>query len=333
MGAMVNPVLARLSEPARLHAVRHEARIFEGSLREVEAQIPSFERRPLSLDGEAGGVRDPRHPHLDLVVRCAGPGAGLIDVPVGVVSRRYQLIAHGRVLNAIDKALGAARADPEHASSQLELAAFGAQMSLAVDLPRRFDFDPGDGVPLGLRVLCHNSVNGGGLRLLTCWQRRGAGVSVVVGTTRLEWHLAHRLPARLSDVVPSIHRALQQAQAERDTIRAWRERLLTRDRLVEWVNGPLRRMWGARAAARVFHISMCGWDALPAFCGERVPPTRRTMQATSPVPEAPAFVETAYDALLAVAWVARDGRDFQDRFDRLVEIAVLMRSLLKEPAR
>jgi hypothetical protein len=319
MGDIVNPVLARLAEPARTHAARQEARLFEGSLREVEAHVPSFERRPLSRDGEAGGARDPEHPHLDLVVRCAGPGAGLIDVPVGVVSRRYQLVAHGRVLNAIDKALGAARADPEHAASQLELAAFGAQMSLAVDLPGRFDFDPGDGVPLGLR-------------LLTCWHRRAAGTSIVVGTTRLEWHLAHRLPARLSDVVPSIQRALQQAQAERQAIQSWRERLLTREQLVDWVNGPLRRMWGARAAARVFHIAMCGWDAVPAFCGERALPSRRSMQATSPVPAAPPFVESAWDALIAVAWVARDGRDFQDRFDRLVEIAVLMRSLLKDGA-
>jgi hypothetical protein len=88
-------------------------------------------------------------------------------------------------------------------------------------------------------------------------------------------------------------------------------------------------MWGWRAAARIFHIAMTGWDADPAFNVERVVPSRRTMQASDPVPGAPAFVETAYDALLALGWIARDGRDVNERFDRMVQTAMLMRALLR----
>jgi hypothetical protein len=246
-----------------------------------------------------------------------------------VVTRRHQLVPHGRVIHSIGRALGVLRADPAQARAELDLAGFGAQMTLTVDLPARFDLDPGDGHPLGLRLMCTNAVNGGGLRLLLTWHRRVSGSAIAVGTTGLEYRLAHRLPARLADLVPSVQKAVERAQTERAALAQWHSMLVSRDTLAGWADGALRRMWGRRAAARVFHICMTGWDAEPAFSVERCAPTRRTMQATDPVPGAPAFAETAWDALLALAWVARDARDTGERFDRLVEGAVLMRGLLR----
>ena len=53
------------------------------------------------------------------------------------------------------------------------------------------------------------------------------------------------------------------------------------------------------------------------------------MQASDPVPGAPAFVESAYDALLALAWLARDAKDSHERLDRITETTVLMRALFR----
>lgn len=343
MGEIINPALAgihkqqgsRLSDlraKADAWSARNDLRAYKGSLRDLAGLCPGFDRRALTNDdrdvASKSGVGI-NQSHLDVIVRRAGPGVGLLEMPVGVVTRRHQLLPHARVIESIERALGAARIDPAQTRAELDLTNFGARMSLAVDLPTRLDFDPVGSAPLGLRVLLSNSVNGGGLRMLSVWQQHESGSTFAVGVTRLESRLAHRLPARLGDIVPGVQKALEIAQAEREALAQWNRHLVTRDQLVAWVDGSVRRMWGRQAAARIFHIAMTGWDADPAFSVERVSPSRRTMQATNPVPEAPAFVETAYDALLALGWIARDVPDTGERFDRIVETALLMRSLLR----
>jgi hypothetical protein len=311
---------------------RNDLRNYTGSLHEIAALVPEFDRKSLakkdSSVAHVAGVQSDTS-HLDVVLRRAGPGVGLLEMPVGVVTRRHQLLPHARVIQSLENSLGAAAADAAHASTQLDLTDFGARMSLTVDLPAHFDLDLGGGAPLGLRILVHNSVNGGGLRLLVVWQQRNCASAFLCGVTHLESRLVHRLPTLLGDIGASVRKALEVAKAERDALREWNTQLVTRDQLVAWVDGSVRRMWGWQAAARIFHIAMTGWDADPAFSVERVVPSRRTMQATDPVPGAPAFVETVYDALLALGRIARDGRDVNERFDRMVQTALLMRALLR----
>lgn len=344
MGEIVNPALAGMRKQRNTRipdlraqvdawSARNDLRTYTGSLREVSALVPAFDRRSLGRqDLQAQEVTrvEQATPHLDVVVRRAGPGVGLLEMPVGVVTRRHQLLPHARVIECLDQALGVVHADPAHVQAQLDLTNFGARMSLSVDLPAQFDFVPDDGEALGLRILLTNSVNGGGLRLMAVWQQRSSGCTFPVSVTGLESRLVQRLPLRLADIVPAVQKAIAGANADRQALASWRRQLVTRDRLVTWADGSIRRMWGWRAAARIFHIAMTGWDAEPAFSVERVLPTRRTMQATDPVPAAPAFVETLYDAMLAVAWVARDARDNNARMDRIAETTVLMRSLLRE---
>ena len=47
------------------------------------------------------------------------------------------------------------------------------------------------------------------------------------------------------------------------------------------------------------------------------------------MPGAAAFVETVYDALLALAWLAREVTGGAERLDRIGETTVLMRALLR----
>ncbi len=343
MGEIINPALAgihkqqnsklpELRAKADAWSARNDLRAYKGSLRDLAGLCPAFDRRSLA-DSEHAAVRKDgtgvAKSHLDVIVRRAGPGVGLLEMPVGVVTRRHQLLPHARVIESLERALGVIHVDPAHTQAELDLTNFGARMSLAVDLPTHLDFDPVGSAPLSLRILLTNSVNGGGLRLLSVWQQQESGSTFAVGVTRLESRLAHRLPARLADIVPGVQKALEIAQAERAALAQWNRQLVTRDQLVAWVDGSVRRMWGRSAAARIFHIAMTGWDADPAFSVERGSPSRRTMQATNPVPGAPAFVETAYDALLALGWIANDVRDNGGRFDRIVETALLMRALLR----
>ncbi len=343
MGEVTNPALAGIRKQRNTRipdlraqvdawSARNDLRTYTGSLREISALVPAFDRRSLGkqdLQTRDIAKSEQVTPHLDVIVRRAGPGVGLLEMPVGVVTRRHQLLPHARVIECLEQALGVVHADPAQVQVQLDLTNFGARMSLSVDLPTQFDFVPDDGEALGLRILLTNSVNGGGLRLLAVWQQRASGCKFPVAITGLESRLAQRLPLRLADIAPAVQKAIVNANADRDALASWKRQLVTRDRLVAWTDGSIRRMWGWRAAARVFHIAMTGWDAEPAFSVERVLPTRRTMQATDPVPAAPVFVETLYDAMLALAWVARDARDNNSQMDRISETTVLMRSLLR----
>ncbi len=343
MGEIVNPAIAgirrqqksdlpNLRAKADAWSARNDLRNYRGSLRDLAALVPGFERRPLTEQerpiARANHGRSD-NAHLDVVMRRAGPGVGLLEMPVGVVNRRYQLVPHARVIENLERALGVVRVDPAGAEAELDLTNFGARMALEVSLPKNFEFDPGDSQPLGLRILLCNSVNGGGLRLQVVWKQCESGSEFAVGITHLASRVGHRIPNRLDDLVPTVRQAVETAQLERAGLTSWHSQLVTRDQLVNWVDGSIRRMWGRNAAARVFHIAMTGWDAEPAFSVEKVAPSRRTMQATDPVPGAPAFVETAYDALLALAWVGRGGRDSNERLDRIAETTVLMRALFR----
>jgi hypothetical protein len=316
-----------LGDPTNQVGLRESgSRIFNGSLRHVGALVPQFERKPI---GGAHCHEASDHPHLDVLVCRASPAAGLIGVPVGVVTRGRQLVPHAHVIQAIERSLQAARANPAEAPCELELSGFGVYMRLCVDLPNCFGVDLGNEERLGLRLLCVNAIAGGGLRLLTCWNRPLSSSLIPVGATRHEFRLANRLPLRIADLAPTVLKAVEMAQAERVELALWRETLITRDQLVNWADGSVRRLWGPRIAARVFHIVMSGWDAEPAYGFERTPPSRRTMRATRPVPAVAPFAETAYDALLAAAWVANSERDVHERFDRVADIAALMSALLR----
>jgi hypothetical protein len=309
MGEIVNPALAGLREQVHSPLPCAEPRGFAGSLRDLAALVPQSGRRPF-LSRRATG--SPVAPAM----------SGTI------VPGLFRLFDHARLIHALDRALRENGIAPGEAAAELEPSRHATRISLSVRLPQRLDFDPGDTAPLTVELRCESAIDGS-LRLLACWRRRASQSAFAVGVTRLEFQLAHRLPARIADIAPQISRALALADGERAQLRAWRERLVTRDQLVAWTDGAVRRMWGPRAAARVFHIAMTGWDAEPAYGFERAAPSRRTMQATDPVPAAAPFVETVYDSLLAAAWVGRSGRDCSERLDRLVEIAVLMRSLVR----
>lgn len=349
MGEVVSPAVARLRAlgehvtlerrpPAEPRSPGHRSeapplaapRISSGSLREIAAQIPQFERQPVS------GIAGRAHagpPHLDVILRRAGPDVGLIDVPVAMIPRHSRSQPHARVIGALERALLAVRASPDEAHARLALEEFGARMALIVDLPHAFDFDPGDGACLGLRLTCFNAVTGSGPRLLMSWHRLASEASIAVGITRLEFRLSHRTPVAPGELIPSVQEAIARARTETDALAAWRGQLVTRAQLAHWADSAVRRTWGPRAAARIFHVAMTGWDAEPAFGFERVAPSRRTMRATRQVPAAPRFAETVYDALLAAAWVANQESNWEDRADRVVEITLLMRALLRPERR
>ncbi len=313
---------AALAPLSRTQAILLE-RSWRGELDEILPRLPAFDRAPFATPGAAG------HGFLDAIVRRAEPGRGLPAVPVAVVSKRYQLLPHAEAAEAVRAALAAIGVHPRDMQAEVSLAAYGARLWLAVRLPREHDFDPGDGHPMALRLVCLNSVDGSTpLRILLGWYRFVCANGLAVGTTRAEFRLVHREGMMPADVAPLLKAGLELAGREKLALREWRATPVPAPRLAAFADGRLADAWGVRLAARFLHIAVTGHDAELAFPFEPGPPSAKTLTPTRRVPGSPAFAQTAWDACQALAWLAKERRDPKERVERELQVPELMQGLV-----
>ena len=325
---MLQPALpAAAPAPTLAPLSRTQALLLEGTWRgeldEILPRLPSFDRVPFATPGAAG------HGFLDAIVRRAEDQRGLPAVPVAVVSKRYQLLAHAEAADAVRAALAAIGVHPRDMQAEANLTAYGARLWLAVRLPREHDFDPGDGHPLALRILCLNSVDGSTpLRILLGWYRFVCANGLAVGSTRAEFRLVHREGMMPGDVAPLLRAGLELAEREKRSLTEWRAIPIPAGRLAAFADRRLADAWGVRLAARFLHIAVTGHDAELAFPFEPGPPSGKTMTPGLRVPGSPAFALTAWDACQALAWLARERREPKERVERMLQIPELMQGLM-----
>jgi hypothetical protein len=299
------------------------ARSHAGELDYVIARLPEFDRAPLAA--REGSINE----FLDVIVRRENVELADTAVPVGVVSRSYRLMAHAEAAGALRAALAATGLHPREMQAEAQLSVYGARMALFARLPRRFDFDPGDGHPLALRVICLNSVDGSSpLRILLGWYRFVCANGLVVGTTRAEWRLVHREGAMPADIAATLQSGLELAQREQHALGAWTAIMVPLERHARFADELVAPAWGALAAARYLHIATTGYDAQFAYPFERSAPSAKTMSPTRRVPGSPAPARTAWDACQALAWIARDRRDQHERVAWMLQIPELMQEML-----
>ena len=299
------------------------AKTYRGELDEVLGLLPDFDRQPFATEAGAANA------FLDVIVRRENPALGLPAVPVGVVSTRYALLPHSEAGQAVRAAVASIGVHPREMQAEAHLSGYGARMALFVRLPRKYDFDPGDGHPLALQLLCLNSVDGSStLRMLLGWYRFVCANGLAVGTTRAEWRLVHRDGMEPADVQEVLARGLELAERERVALKAWRTLAVPIQRFVSFADDELAKAWGVKAAARFLHIATTGFDGELALPFEPGPPHAKTMLRTRRVPGCPAHSTSVYDASQILAWIAKDRREPHERVDRVLQIPELMQMLL-----
>ena len=204
-----------------------------------------------------------------------------------------------------------------------------ARMGLFVRLPREYDFDPGDGHPMALRLLCLNSVDGSSpLRMLLGWYRFVCANGLAVGTTQSELRLVHREGSMCGDVAELLREGIALAEREKAGLRLWGTLRVPLARFVSFADDELAAAWGVRAAARFLHIATTGFDADLAYPFEPGPPHAKTMTVTRRVAGSPEQASSAYDACQILAWIAKDRREPQARVDWMMQIPGLMQGML-----
>ncbi len=303
----------------------------QGTYDQVAGAIPLFCRRPFALytappATDQLALVTGENPYFDEVVRLNESGAQ--DVPVGVVSKSYKLIQHRDLFEAMVKALHELDVPLENVAVILSLTKFGGRMALRFILPEKFGFDPGDSHPLRLRLECFNSVEGSTrLVFLMSWYRLVCSNGLVARVTGVHEAIIHTEQARVPDIKALIADGIASIGPEcAYYTQAMRTRVDDAN-LRLWVDGELKKRWGALAAARTYLICQTGFDGVFIDPFDKRVPSQKAMKKTERVPGAPPKAENTYAVGQALAWIARQRLDLQEQTQYMREIPQLMQAL------
>ena len=282
-----------------------------GKLRELNSTLPRFTRitgiNSRSSD-DFGAIRT-KLVTRDILYRSNHQSQSRGQVSICQVARGRQFIPHQHIVNAIERALVALRINPDEVDVAAEYGSYGAQMSLVVSLPSFYDFDPGSMDPFRLQVVLHNCLSRGGLRLLARWFQEGTGATYSVGVTQLNASLAHRIPAREENILPTFRKAIELAREDCLHLGDWTRQAVSKDALETWLVGSVRRMWGKKAQ-QALHSELESDEGIYSREGN--------------------VSWNVLDTLMVLASYCAGTKDILLQCDQVVEGAVLMRSLLKK---
>jgi Domain of unknown function (DUF932) len=279
---------------SRRHWHGDPAHKISGSLAEVLAHIPTFDRTPLGLNRR-----------LDMIVRATAGDEGETTLPVGVVSKKYVLVQHRAVVKSFVAALRTVDVAPERLWSNLTISESGARMALRIQLPDRFAFKAPDGHKMALTFECFNSVDRTvPLFAVLGWFRFVCSNGLVVGTTHARMRRQHRPPLKIDELEPVLAEGLLDAADDRDTLGELINRRVDPDAVRAWVDRVVHDAWGPFAAARVHSIATRGVDGEPSRTPRNTRPHERTILQPFTVPGAAAPARDAYSITQALAWIA-----------------------------
>ena len=281
------------------------------SYAQVQDALPDFDRRPLSFS-QPEGTSTSIHPRLDSVLR-KPMKQDPYERPVGVVSSAYGLVTHRKLFGMVDEALRSINIEPVKRADLL-MSEFGERMHLSLYFADHLTFDPGDGNPMSLRMEVINSVDGSSrLRILLGWFRFVCSNGLVVGVTQMDMRQRHVRSIEPTEIMRTLPRCLKEAKEEIATLTGWRKKEVNNKALGEWVDGPLKEAWGFKAAARTWLICNQGVDGEPGDSYAKFVPSTMPMKDMRPVPGAPEQAGTLFDVAQALAWIAKERSEIEER--------------------
>jgi hypothetical protein len=293
-----------LDETARWRA--RDVKYLRGTWGQLLPHVPRFRTVDFRLSEET-----PPNPYMKTVVRLP---TSLVEqpVPVGVVSNTYTLAQHTDVAEMCFEGIQHAGIRPEGLMCELGLTELGEWMNLRIYFPDAFNFIPGDHESLGLRVECFNSVDGSSrLVILLGWLRFVCSNGLVIGETKVELRDIHNQRMDLERIPGIIRDGLDQVAQDRLQLEGWEQQTLQFPKLETWVNEPLTKAWGKKAACRVYHICHSGRDVKLADPFAKGSATEKPITPLEPVPGAPFPAANLYDVSQALSYVA-SGRNNPD---------------------
>ena len=320
----------------------HSREVLEGSGRisELRQEIPYFKRIPFRI--EDGGVNK----NLDLIVReplkksqgyLLPSNDDEVQIPVATVSKQYELVQHHDLLKVLETALKNIDLDPERLKAELILTEYSERMRVSFTLPN-YDFDPGDGYPIVLKVNALNSVDRTtALSINLSWYRLVCSNGMMFGTTYARFRRIHLQSRKPEDIKKFLEKQFSRAAKVQNLYKQWYKKQVFIEakpsavQIEHWIDKTVAKKWGSHTAAKVYHIAKTGYDGkLINRFAKDVKPHEHQVQPTNRVPGSFAPVRNAYDISQVLSWLASRRGTIEDQLDWMIDIPYLMRALLKE---
>lgn len=292
----------------------------------IREHIPDFERRCFSLH-----QLDINYTHinsyLDVIVR--KPYHDPHYVPVAVVSKDYKLVPHREVFQVAVKAMENNGIEPSETQSELALSEYGERMNLCIFLPEQYDFDPGDGEKLAMRLELFNSVDGSSkFKVFIGWFRFVCSNGMILGIKKSTFQRRHQAGLSIDDIGAVLENGLRNSKDEKEQFKIWRARDVRPNGIIRWINEDIRKFWGFKAATRAYHIARSGYDVKIAGPYKDEKPTTIPVKQGDRVPGTPDRSANAYDVSQVLAWLAKERKDVQEQLQWREQIPELMKRLL-----
>lgn len=318
-----------VDDSARWHRERIRVYRYTGNIRNIAFLVPTFERWPFAVaDFRTTSERpSPGNKYFDVIVR--RPFQDSAPVPVGIVSKKYVLVQHTQIVDALANACARLTNVPDTLPWELTITEYGSRMALRVIFPPRYEFDPGDGHPLALRLECVNSVDGSTrFQIHFGWFRFVCSNGLVLGKALSMIDSFHAGGLDLSSTFEVIQAGLRRVDEDVALLRKWVRIPVPTSSLIDWVDGPVRRKWGVFTAARAYNIAMTGRDGKIKGSPQNAAPHEISICEDRPVPGAMAPARDAFAISQVLAWLARDRSDLHEQIVRVQDIPTLMEALV-----
>jgi hypothetical protein len=310
-----------LNEAGRWNA--RSVKYWKSKWDKLKKEVPTFEIQDFRV-----GKDGPANPYLKSVVR---QPKTLFEkqIPVAVVSNSYMLAQHVDVAEKCLEGIRLAGVEPDNLECELGLTELGEFMDLRIYFPDRFIHTGKDGYKIQLRLECFNSVDRSSrLVILLGWLRQVCTNGMVIGETRTDIRDIHNENLDLNRIPEIVGKAMKAVNNDVLRLKKWEEIEFPASSFANWINGPLAEHWGKKAACRVYHICMSGYDVEfenPFAPGEA---TDKPVKKSKRIPGSPERAQNLYDLSQVLSWVATNRMDSEERLNWQTAIPVIMKTII-----
>lgn len=222
----------------------------------LRERLPTFHREPFIVNGI-------ENPSYDVIVEDDS------NYPVTTVSKSYGLMQHETVFDRAMDGLATLGFDLHGLEAEMALTAYGERLKITVTIPG-YDFDPGDGCPLILRMNLLNSVDKTtAVSVELEWLRLVCGNGMMSGIGSSGFRKAHFRGIDEEDIAEYLAISLQGVPQDRQLMGQWLHQGVTQPRALNWIDQPVAALWGSRRRRG------CGISCAPA----RMPNRKSTAAA------------------------------------------------------
>ena len=189
----------------------------------LRESLPTFHREPFVLNGI-------ENPNYDVIVEDD------TDYPITTVSKAYGLMQHEIVFDRAMDGLATLGFDLHGLEAEMALTAHGERLKISVTIPG-YDFDPGDGCPLILRMNLLNSVDKTtSVAVELEWLRLVCGNGMMSGIGSAGFRKAHFRGIDEEDIAEYLAVSLQSVPQDRQLMHQWLNRDVARlSRCPGWI--------------------------------------------------------------------------------------------------